>query len=250
MCHIYLKILILYIKAEMKVHNIMKSSRLRLSLIIASLVAISGVVSICQKAGILYVNNELPPKKHTIVIDPGHGGYDPGKVGVNNTLEKNTNLAIALILRDILQDNNYDVIMTRSDDTDLCSPGCTNKKTDDLNNRIKIINEASPEIVVSIHQNSFQDPKVSGAQVFYYGDETKEAADILQSELVAGLNPENHRIAKSNTSYYLLKNTPFPVVIVECGFLSNPSEEELLNNDAYRQKTAEAIYNGIDKYLN
>lgn len=228
----------------------MKSPRLKLSLIIAALVVISGIISICQHTGILHVNNELPQNTYRIVIDPGHGGYDPGKVGVNNTLEKNINVSIATILRDILQENNYDVVMTRSDDSDLCTPGSANKKTNDLNNRIKIINEAKPSLVVSIHQNSFQDPKVAGAQVFYYSDETKKAADILQSELVAGLDPSNHRVAKSNTSYYLLKNTPYPVVIVECGFLSNPSEEELLNSPDYQQKTAEAIYNGIDKYLN
>ncbi len=228
----------------------MKNEGLKLSLIIAALVVISGVVSICKHAGILYVNNDISKNAHTIVIDPGHGGYDPGKVGVNNTLEKDINMAIALILRDILQENNYDVVMTRSDDTDLSTPGCANKKTDDLNNRIKIINESDPSLVVSIHQNSFQDPNVSGAQVFYYGENTKEAAETLQKELIAGLDTNNHRMAKTNTSYYLLKNTPFPVVIVECGFLSNPSEEELLNSATYQQKTAEAIYKGIDEYLN
>ncbi len=212
---------------------------------------------------ILYLNsapytsfvNSIISKNKTIVIDAGHGGYDPGKVGVSGTLEKDINLSIALKLKKCLEEKDYNVIMTREDDRHLYTEGCQSKKTDDLNNRIKIIDEANPLLVVSIHQNSFQDSTVSGAQVFYYGDtstesDSKTIAETLQYHLINTLDPNNHRVAKANTSYYLLKNTPHPIVIIECGFLSNPSEEALLITDEYQNKCAMAICEGIESYAN
>ena len=120
----------------------------------------------------------------------------------------------------------------------------------------EIIEKTKPEFVISIHQNSFPDTSVSGAQVFYYGSEESvtndsgSLAEYIQNALIRLQNPDNHRQAKANTSYYLLKNTTCPVVIVECGFLSNYSEESLLNDTAYQEKTASAICQGILDYIN
>lgn len=226
----------------------------RKSLIPLFIIAAILLICIFQKPYKAIINTILPSKNYTITIaiDPGHGGYDPGKVGVDGTLEKDINLAISLQLKDCLEKMNYKVVMTRLTDTHLYTEGCRSKKTDDLNHRISIIEDASPIVAISIHQNSFQNSSVSGAQVFYYNDagDSKLLADSIQSALISELNPAKKRTAKSNTSYYMLKNTSCPTVIVECGFLSNPSEAALLNTEQYQQQTAKAICAGIDNYIN
>ncbi len=153
----------------------------------------------------------------TIVVDAGHGGIDPGKIGVNNALEKDINLAIALKLERNLKENGIHVVMTRTDDNGLYKESDTNKKVRDMKNRLEIIEEAKPTLAVSIHQNSYPDPSVSGVQVFYYKDSVKsrEAAEIMQAQMIRTLKPEKERVAKDNGSYYLLKKTSVPIVIVE-----------------------------------
>lgn len=183
----------------------------------------------------------------TIVVDAGHGGIDPGKVGVNNALEKDINLAIALKLERNLKENGINVVMTRTDDNGLYEESDTNKKVRDMKNRLAVIEEAKPTLAVSIHQNSYPDASVSGVQVFYYKDsvKSKEAAEIMQKRMIASLKPEKERTAKENSSYYLLKKTSVPIMIIECAFMSNPTEAELLVQDAYQEKVAWAIYMGI-----
>ena len=186
-----------------------------------------------------------------IVIDAGHGGIDPGKVGTNDALEKDINLALALKLRDKFKQDSIRIILTRDSDIGLYSEGNTNKKAEDMQNRCKIITEAAPIFTVSLHQNSYPSPEVCGAQVFYFGQsqDGKKLADTIQDSLIANVDPDNHRVAKANESYYLLKKTPTPTVIVECGFLSNPTEADLLLTDDYQNKLVNAIYIGIQNYL-
>lgn len=186
-----------------------------------------------------------------IVVDAGHGGDDPGKIGINDALEKDINLQIALKLQKLLEQNNIKVVMTRDTDQGLYSDGTTNKKAEDMQTRCKIIEDSDALFTVSIHQNSYTSPEIQGAQVFYYGQsETgKKLAETLQSALIKQVDPDNHREAKANESYYLLKKTPTPTVIVECGFLSNPAEAELLLQDEYQDKLVNAIYSGIETYL-
>lgn len=190
--------------------------------------------------------------KETIVIDAGHGGRDPGKVGVNNTLEKDINLNIALKLKSLLEQNDYNVIMTRSDDSGLYSESDSNKKVSDMRKRVEIINSSKAALAISIHQNSFTAEEIKGAQVFYYtvSDEGKEYANILQDQLKKTLNDGNKRQAKGNDAYYMLKKTQIPIVIVECGYLSNNKEAQLLNTEDYQEKMAWAIHLGIINYLN
>ena len=108
-----------------------------------------------------------------------------------------------------------------------------------------------PDLVVSIHQNSYEEESVRGAQTFYYTESTQgqKLAESIQARLTEGLDPENHRTAKANGSYYLLKKTPAPIVIVECGFLSNPQEAQLLADPVYQERTAWQIHMGILQYL-
>lgn len=200
-----------------------------------------------QESGI-----EKSETKATIVIDPGHGGRDPGKVGVNGELEKEINLSIALKLRDILEQNDIEVIMTRTEDEGLYSESDSNKKRVDLNKRIEIINTSNAVFAISIHQNSFIQENIKGAQVFYHvqSEEGKELALTLQDQLKEAIKDGNHRKAKSNSSYFMLKHTSCPLVIVECGYLSNWTEAELLQDEEYQEKMAWAIHLGIMKHLN
>lgn len=190
--------------------------------------------------------------ENCIVIDAGHGGDDPGKIGINGTLEKDINLNIAHKLKVLLESQGYEVVMTRETGEGLYKPGTKNMKVEDMHNRCEIISKAMPVFTVSIHQNSYSEEYVKGAQVFYYGHskEGEALAKKIQNSLVLHLDPDNHRVEKANESYYLLKKTPTPTVIVECGFLSNSEEAELLDTDAYQEKVAWAIMMGVSQYLN
>lgn len=196
------------------------------------------------------VTVEMGSRK-TIIIDAGHGGEDPGKVGIDQILEKDINLEIARLVEQELAEDGYQVIMTRTEDVMLGKDGSVNKKSEDLKQRCKIINESNALCAVSIHQNSYSDPAVSGAQVFYFegSEQGKRMAECLQNALVEGIDPDNHRQAKKNGTYYLLKKTEIPTVIVECGFLSNKEEAKALNKTEYQQKIAEAIRDGIIAYM-
>ena len=186
-----------------------------------------------------------------IVVDPGHGGNDPGKVGVTGVLEKDINLQVAVMLGEYLEKKGIDVVLTRETDISLAEEGASSTQVSDLKNRVEIIEKASPEMAVSIHQNSYTDSSVSGAQVFYYGQSTEgqRLAEAVQAGLIEILDSSNRREAKANESYYILKRTSGPTVIVECGFLSNPEEESLLQDEEYQNKIVEAIYQGIQTYL-
>lgn len=187
-----------------------------------------------------------------VVIDAGHGGMDPGKVAVNGKLEKDINLEIAKKVKKYLELNDIKVVMTREKDEGLYQLTDSNKKVVDMKNRLRIIEENHPLLTVSIHQNSYPNETVSGMQVFYYRDSLcgKEAAEIMQKQLIESLKPEKERAIKDNTTYYLLKKTSVPIMIVECGFLSNKAEAELLCNPEYQEKIAWAIHMGILRYIN
>lgn len=187
----------------------------------------------------------------TVIIDPGHGGRDPGKVGTVGTLEKELNLKIALHLKNILDSQGIEVILTRTKDKDLATT-TDNFKFSDMKERVSLIQKSNADLVVSIHQNSYTDPNVYGAQCFYYtnAEEGKKLASLLQKQIITSTNQTKLRDPKENSDYYLLKHSPSPIVIVECGFLSNPKEEQLLLTDEYQRKMAWAIQLGILQYLN
>lgn len=188
----------------------------------------------------------------TIVLDAGHGGYDPGKVGVNGALEKDINLSISSKLKVLLEKKGFIVVMTRTTDEALCSDEASYNKSADMKGRVKIIEEAKADITVSIHQNSFTSSSSKGAQVFYYdaSEKSRQLADTIQEMMKELLDDGNKRTAKANSTYYLLRKTTCPIVIVECGFLSNTDEANLLMDEAYQNKVAEAVYEGILKYYN
>ncbi len=194
-------------------------------------------------------SGKTPP---VVVIDAGHGGKDPGKVGVNEILEKDINLRISLRLKSLLEQNDVVVVMTREEDKDLASENASNRKNEDLRARANLVAETKPTVMVSIHQNSYPEAEVDGAQVFYYsGSETgRQLGNMVQNSLKTEINDGNHRVAKANKDYYLLKKSVCPAVIVECGFLSNPQEAALLATEEYQEKIAFAIHLGIMEYIN
>ena len=191
-------------------------------------------------------------EKPCVVIDAGHGGADPGKVGVDGSLEKDINLKIAKKLALFLTAADMDVVLTRETDAGLYDENVSNKKVQDMKNRVALIEEKKPVLTVSIHQNSYHEEYVHGAQVFYYegSQESKEIAERMQQVLAEQIDPDNARQAKANDSYYLLKKTSTPIVIVECGFLSNYEEAQKLSSESYQEKTAWAIHLAILQYLN
>ena len=225
----------------------------RMGVLMAGLVLVAAVV--CGQNG---GAREAASKQanHTdsrlVIIDAGHGGDDPGKIGVDGVQEKELNLKMALALRDLLEQQDVEVLMTREDVGGLYDERTSNKKVQDMRRRCELINREKPACVVSIHQNSYHEESIHGAQVFYYktSKESGELAKILQKELARVVEPTNHRQAKANDTYYLLKKTEAPTVIVECGFLSNWDECAKLQNEEYQAKLVWAIQMGVLKYLN
>ncbi len=225
------------------------------SLVFLILILIAVVISSDRSVKVMkriFISNEVDINDAiVIVIDPGHGGRDPGKVGINNALEKDINLSIAKKLKNLLELNDIKVIMTREEDNGLYSEEDSNKKRADLDNRVDMIHNSKANLAISIHQNSFSEEYVKGAQVFYHtkSEEGKKLAQMLQSQIVDTIADGNHRKAKSNSSYYMLKKTECPLVIVECGYLSNTNEAELLINEEYQEKMAWAMHLAIMQFI-
>lgn len=156
-------------------------------------------------------------EQKVVVIDSGHGGNDPGKIGVDESLEKDINLSIAKKLKGYLESSDVKVVMTREEDKGLYRESDKKKKMADMKKRCEIIADARPDAVVSIHQNSYHQENVSGGQVFYYRNsvEGKRLAELLQERFSYVLGEENTRQAKANDSYYLLLHVKELIVIVE-----------------------------------
>ncbi len=209
-----------------------------------------GIIVLSQKLSSYVQSAAVGGKTVEVVIDAGHGGSDPGKVGVNDVLEKDLNLQIAKKVEQNLKKIGISVAMTREDDVGFYDETVSNKKLVDMEKRVQMIEGVQPKAVVSIHQNSYTDSSVTGAQVFYHGTskEGEELAQVLQQELWT-LNPEKTRQIKANDTYYMLRKTKVPTVIVECGFLSNYEEAQKLMEETYQEAMAQAITNGIIKWL-
>ena len=188
----------------------------------------------------------MPLGHKTIVIDVGHGGFDPGKTGTNGKNEKDINLAIALKLQTYLEQAGAVVIISRITDEALGE-----NKREDMRERKNIADSSNGDLLISIHQNAFTSPGAKGAQVFYYNgsSEGEALAKHIQESLKTYADPNNSRQIKANTDYYIRRKPEMAAALVECGFLSNPAEESLLNSDEYQEKLAWAIYIGVTNYL-
>ena len=200
------------------------------------------------------LTSSTPVTNKVVILDAGHGKPDEGAEGLNGTTEEKTNLSITLKLQKLLEESGATVILTRSDENaiyDLDKNTLKEKKVSDIKNRVKIGNESSADILISIHLNKGDSESYSGWQTFYKKNDEKgkRLATSIQKELKETIKVENHREANEISNIYLVDKVQIPVTIVECGFLSNPQEEQKLLTDEYQNQLAWGIYNGILKYF-
>ncbi len=189
----------------------------------------------------------------TILIDPGHGAEDGGAVSDSGLVEKDINLDISLMLRDQLETAGFSVEMTRERD-EMAGSGDTlsEKRRNDFANRLLMYNESGVDAVVSIHQNKFSSPAEHGAQVFYSpnGESSEALARSVRRSITSLLQPDNERaITMAGSNIYLLNNCENPCILVECGFLSNEEEAQLLSSEEYRKEMAFAVCCGVMEYM-
>lgn len=198
----------------------------------------------------LMQTNGMPLTGKTVLIDAGHGGMDPGQPGINGMHEAEINLMITTKLKSYLESSGCYVILTRTDENGLYDENSTSKKKDDMARRKALLENANSTIAISIHQNSFTDAKYKGAQVFFPKDheDSMKLAEKIQTSLRENLDKENKREIKTE-KYYILQNPTIPIVICECGFLTNYEDSKNLNNELYQEKVAWAIYCGICDYF-
>lgn len=182
-----------------------------------------------------------------IIIDPGHGGFDPGAIGMDTQVEEcEINLSISKLLKAELEQRGYRVRMTREEDKALAD-----SKKADMQARRDMIGQSGADLVLSIHQNSNPDRSVNGAMVLYYKESTEgqRIAQAIQAQLNSALKSEKNRDATARTDKYILKSGEMPILIVECGFLSNSREEGILRSEEGRQSLALAIAEGVCQAL-
>ena len=190
-----------------------------------------------------------------IIIDPGHGGIDGGAVGPNNILEKDINLEIAFILRDLFAVNGFEVVMTREEDISIHDPGTSGiraQKRSDLRNRLGFTERFTDNIFISVHQNKFGDPSQRGTQVFYGPNHpgSEALAELVQRNVVSMLQPENRREHKrGQRNLFLIYEARGPAILVECGFLSNPQDVKNLTDRQYQAQIAFAIFCSTLEFL-
>ncbi len=219
--------------------------RSNLCILALSVILSAVTINMVDRADIVPAN-AVPVSDKVIVLDAGHGASDGGAIGTTGVAEKDINLKIAQKLQKLLEQTGATVIVTRADDSAIAET-----KRNDMRLRKSIKETSAADIFVSIHMNKFSQSKYSGAQVFYSSDDKSKAlGEAIQSSMRNILNPDNNRVAKNaENSIYILKKSDVPSVIVECGFLSNPEEEELLTQSDYQDKVAWSVYAGITSYF-
>ena len=217
-------------------------------LIIIFLLILSPVIFLgIMKNTVKAVENK---NKEFIIIDPGHGGIDGGCMSDTGVYEKEINLKVSFLLKTYLENSGYNVILTRDDDYDLASKNSKNRKSEDINKRLKIINNDNTLLFVSIHCNIYSDSSIRGAQTFYNSsfESNKNLAIIIQEKFNVILKNTNRK-SKSINNKYLIDNSKKTGCLIEIGFLSNKEEFNLLNTNSYQDDIAYCIYIGIIEYL-
>lgn len=186
-------------------------------------------------------NKKLILNNMTIIIDPGHGSLDKG-TSYKDIYEKDINLTISKKLKTELESYGANIILTRDGDYDLSTPNTKSRKRTDFNNRIKLINETDPNLVISIHQNYYKDTKYSGTQIFYKGN--KKLAEYLQK------NINQKRLSKPiSNSLYMYKKINTDTLLIECGFLSNTNDRKNLTNETYQTNYTKDLAKYIAEYF-
>ena len=195
-------------------------------------------------------SDAMHEKKQVLLIDAGHGGIDGGAIARDGTEEKEINLAISLKLKEMAVLMGYDVLMTRETDISIhddTAKTIREKKRSDLKNRLNLLESSPADMLVSIHQNTFGQSKYSGTQIFHgRNDKSKMYAEAVRLSIRELTQPDNNRQIKQTTNdIFLLYNAKKPAILVECGFLTNREETELLKTDEYQYKLCFAILTGL-----
>lgn len=221
----------------------------------AAIVGCFVLLGVCARVTERVVPANLPAAdKPIIVLDAGHGGLDSGAVGKSGVLEKDVNLSIVKSLREMLELSGFEVVLTRDEDISIYDAGVEgirNQKLSDMDNRLEIIQSYPDSIFLCIHQNNYTDPKYFGGQMFYNNNnpDNRTLAQIMQNRF-ANLQEGNDREIKlSGDELYLLKSNKNPSLMIECGFLSNPEEEQKLSTWEYQQQVAFTIYSGVLEFI-
>lgn len=196
------------------------------------------------------LTDTVPSRNYTVVIDAGHGGSDPGSIGFKTKVrESDLNLKLTYMLKEKLENSGINVVLTRTGNDALLEGSGRGWKKLEMEKRKELIKQIRPNLVISIHQNSYTNHSLRGAQVFYdkTSEISKQIADSIQEEFTDDL--VHGKKWTSPGDYFMLKCTYAPSVIVECGFLSNEEDEKLLLTSDYQEKIINAIYMGIIKFL-
>ena len=200
----------------------------------------------CLLVTVAFSNKQKSLSGLTIVLDAGHGGKDAG-ASYKNIYEKDINLKIVEMLKETLEKHNANVILIRDGDYDLASPNAKRRKRSDFDNRIKLINSSNADMYLSIHLNYFNNSIYKGAQVFY--NNVFEENKILAENLQKNIN-KTREIKKIDSSLYMYSKLKIPGVLIECGFLSNLTDRENLQNKEYLTKLSKNITNAIIETIN
>lgn len=184
-------------------------------------------------------------KNKTIVIDPGHGGSNPGatKYGMR---ESDNNLSVGIKLKKVLEDHGAKVVMTRETDKTVAAEGLELKQ--ELQARVDFVDTNNADIFISLHTNANENANVHGAMTFYHNDISKKLADDIQKSLIKFTEATDKGTEKEN--FYVLRNNKVPAVLIEMGFITNRIEADKLNSDVYRDELVDGIYDGIINYFN
>ncbi len=218
-------------------------------------VLVVGTIGVLGRSSQAVPTSTIPSFGKRIIIDAGHGEPDGGAVGAAGAREQELNLAIAFQVQEFLEQSGAEVIVTRADANSIHDTGSTirSKKVSDMRNREKIMNESDADVFLSIHMNQFEQSKYRGHQVFYSknNEQSKTLAVLIQARLIEVLDPpEKREIKQASDDIYLLKKAQVPAVLVECGFVSNPEEEQFLLSEDYQKRIAWGIYTAMIQYFN
>lgn len=216
------------------------------SIILAAIAG--GILALSSYADTFFENKSL-----SVIVDAGHGLPDGGAVGINGTVEQEINIAIAEKLKEVLEAKNIGVIMTRTGESGIWSEKSTTireKKLEDMYNRLKIMKKSDADLFISIHMNSYPNHSTSGLRIFYSPgfDEIKPLAENIQSRMADVTGAKMNVVKAADSKLFLMKQTPLPAILVECGFLSNAAEEKKLNEPDYQARLAWAIADAVEKY--
>lgn len=233
----------------------MEGNKRNLPLAVVYLITVAALLMAVMggSRAVTVISESLPVEdRHCIIIDPGHGGEDGGAVSCTEKPESGYNLEISLRLRDLLHILGCKTKMIRTTDISVYTTGnsLAQKKVSDLKERVRMIRETENALLLSIHQNTFSDGRYSGAQVFYAPTQgSEQLAKQLQDAFATTLNPGSHRNIQKSDGIYLMEHIASTGVLIECGFLSNPSEEALLGSEEYQKQLCCVIAAVVSNYL-